>query len=227
MDPMYEEMTLQYGAGSAAEREARRPDVVEVVASRLRHAYFTQLSPASSRKIAEDLLETVGEMLIGESALEHAEPVVEHAVEAAMHPPHPEAALAPPKTIARSTIASAMKAIRLPIPRSGQPADPIFDAFATAAERCDLGDYGYWVCAERRPPSISTDAGWTYWLVVQTNDVGPTVEKISTSDLEFRKSPFAVERAVEYICITLGHGCRYVGPTDAGGEMMLLEGMRR
>jgi hypothetical protein len=199
------------------EREARRPDVVEAIAARLRHSYFVELDPRRSTEIAEDLLETVGAMLIGDSALEHAEPVVEHAVETAMHPQHPEAALAPPKTIARSTIASAMKAIRMPIPQPYPAADPIFDAFATSAERCEWEDDEFTVCATRRTPSISTDGGWAYHLVIERGpgriDGGPLGSRphhvpdlavATVSDLEFEKSPEFVEHSVRQLCEEIG-----------------------
>lgn len=164
-----------------------------------------------SREIAEALLEEIGELLLfGESALEHAEPVIEHAVETAMRPSHPEAALAPPRTVARSTIAAAMRAVRFPAglfaPR-GLPADPIFDALATAALRCGWSPAEISVYAERIGPSISQGyVRWAYRLIVEGRpgdavDPQPAVTFAVTPD-DHSADPGMLERAVEDLCRT-------------------------
>jgi hypothetical protein len=210
----------------AEQLEARRPDIVEVLIEGLLGIEDPAVGfPYQSESVKTDwarrrvevLLHLLGDELLGEAALEEAEPVMEKAYEefetfgavgtdGMAHSP------APPKTWARATIAAAMKAIGIPVMQVWPQADPIFDAFATAASRCGWEDNEFCVCAVPRAPSISTDGGWTYQLVVETGLISGLgkprhvldLAVATISDLEFKKSPEFVEHAVRYMCELIG-----------------------
>lgn len=214
---------------SMAEREARRPDIVEILAEQLRDSEWARsCSPTGpdeqsiewARMRVGALLDLVREHLLGDPAIEHAEPVIEETVHAAQV----GAALVPgPAVTSRKAIAAAMRAVRFPEPGPDveglPPADPAFDVFANAALRCGCALETIAVGKIMQPATPTTgETTWAFVMCAALRQGAPThglrTLWVAATEWEIQKAGLEIiEHAVRVECED--NGLDFVYPNAA------------